>query len=335
MLLLRGYGLLIDKLLRILYYIRMGKNSMSVIIGHELEDKRRAETEYLQMVAEDFENAEAVLGMLGKGGQLTEEDIIIPIRKSDKFSMRKHVTCFAKYTHTHTFYEMIYVHKGRCVQYAGGEQAPRIICEREVCLLSPGTLHALEPAAEDDLALKIVIPPDVFDFAANSIGASGLTAPDGIAYFTTDGSRFAPLLFALLDETFTEKQSAGLAVKHYLALMLLELVRENPATDKEFHDGLKSYIEADFARASLSGFSELLGYSPRQTARIIKQKLGKSFSDMSAQLRIARAAELLRLTDASVETIAAELGYAGASGLYKQFSAHFGLTPGEYRNLTG
>lgn len=46
-----------------------------------------------------------------------------------------------------------------------------------------------------------------------------------------------------------------------------------------------------------------------------------------------QAAKLLAQTELPVEQVAAEVGYADPSAFYRQFSAAFGMTPGEYRRL--
>ena len=44
---------------------------------------------------------------------------------------------------------------------------------------------------------------------------------------------------------------------------------------------------------------------------------------------------LLAETDAPIASIAGELGYANPSGLYKQFSRAYGMTPRAYRACCG
>jgi OsmC subfamily peroxiredoxin len=66
---------------------------------------------------------------------------------------------------------------------------------------------------------------------------------------------------------------------------------------------------------SLDQAAEALGTSKRTLARRMESVLGKSPFAFVQDLRIARAVHLLRTTDASVDQIAAEVGYAGGTTL--------------------
>jgi OsmC subfamily peroxiredoxin len=66
---------------------------------------------------------------------------------------------------------------------------------------------------------------------------------------------------------------------------------------------------------SLDQAAEALGTSKRTLARRMERVLGKSPFAFVQDLRIARAVHLLRTTDASVDQIAAEVGYAGGTTL--------------------
>ena len=55
-------------------------------------------------------------------------------------------------------------------------------------------------------------------------------------------------------------------------------------------------------------------------------------NDYLIQLRIKRAMELLKQTDASVEEVCREIGYANVSYFNKIFKARTGLTPGQFRH---
>ena len=48
--------------------------------------------------------------------------------------------------------------------------------------------------------------------------------------------------------------------------------------------------------------------------------------------RFQRALMLLVETELPVEQIAAKIGYENYSYFYRQFKAHYGVTPGQYRS---
>lgn len=50
------------------------------------------------------------------------------------------------YYHTHDFYELIYVYRGRGGQYLAGEKDALRMETGDVCLLTPGKIHAMMPS---------------------------------------------------------------------------------------------------------------------------------------------------------------------------------------------
>lgn len=68
---------------------------------------------------------------------------------------------------------------------------------------------------------------------------------------------------------------------------------------------------------------------------LFKRKAGKTYSDYLLELRINKAEELLRLTNASVEDIAQQVGYNDYFYFLKIFKKTTGITPAAFRkNLT-
>ncbi len=92
-----------------------------------------------------------------------------------------------------------------------------------------------------------------------------------------------------------------------------------------------SYLESNFADASLSELADLLGYSDSYATRWIKKTLGKSFSVMLCEKRCSIAAEMLKNTDVSVRDIINVTGYSNESFFRKTFSKLYGLNPAKYR----
>ena len=77
---------------------------------------------------------------------------------------------------------------------------------------------------------------------------------------------------------------------------------------------------ADYCGRSLSGFSHLF-----------RSQTGTTFRDYLQRLRMQRACELLRSTDASVGDVVHEVGYSDATSFIRKFKREFGLTPASFR----
>ena len=65
--------------------------------------------------------------------------------------------------------------------------------------------------------------------------------------------------------------------------------------------------------------SSLLGLSPSQTLRKIKADSGKSVNQYIREIRLEKAAKLLKQTDQSIAEISYQVGFSSASYFSKSF----------------
>lgn len=96
---------------------------------------------------------------------------------------------------------------------------------------------------------------------------------------------------------------------------------------------LNDYFENNIKTASLSEFAATQNYNVNYISRLIKNRTGRSFSELLSLYRINRAKQLLTESNLTIEDIAFEVGYSNTSGLYKQFFSMIGMKPSEYRNI--
>jgi AraC-like DNA-binding protein len=82
---------------------------------------------------------------------------------------------------------------------------------------------------------------------------------------------------------------------------------------------------------TLSRFAAELGFSERQASRLVRERLGCSFGDRVAALRVARARRLLAESDLPVIEVAAEAGFGSLGHFNQRFRASTGSTPSAFR----
>ena len=99
---------------------------------------------------------------------------------------------------------------------------------------------------------------------------------------------------------------------------LVNLLNENPASD------LLDMSFADLVRETRC--------TPRHLSRIFHQVVGMSFREKQAQVRLARAQELLATTESKVVEVALESGYQSLSLFNLMFKRRFGMTPARWRD---
>ena len=78
---------------------------------------------------------------------------------------------------------------------------------------------------------------------------------------------------------------------------------------------------------------EIAGCSGGHLARLFRDELGLSFSDYLIELRMQKAAELLRSSEHTIQHIAVRVGYGDPSRFGVHFRRRFGQSPGAFRDL--
>ncbi|MCY3701661.1 MAG: GlxA family transcriptional regulator [Rhodospirillales bacterium] len=82
---------------------------------------------------------------------------------------------------------------------------------------------------------------------------------------------------------------------------------------------------------SVDRIARAAGISPRQLTRLFRSQLGRSPGQFYLDLRVDRAASLLRQTSMSISEIAVGCGFQSASHLGRFLKRRHGATPGQWR----
>lgn len=93
------------------------------------------------------------------------------------------------------------------------------------------------------------------------------------------------------------------------------------------------YIEKNYHQITLEEMAKHFGFNPNYLSDYLKKQTGKTFIQLVHLQRINVAAEYLTYTTATIEKIAARVGYENPSYFYKIFKKNFKISPAEYRNL--
>lgn len=86
---------------------------------------------------------------------------------------------------------------------------------------------------------------------------------------------------------------------------------------------------------SLEQLARQLNYSPQYISRKFKEQTGSSPMDYIVRLRLDEARALLLSATASLQEIAAYVGYPDLMYFSRMFKKHTGITPGQYRKRYG
>ncbi len=94
---------------------------------------------------------------------------------------------------------------------------------------------------------------------------------------------------------------------------------------------LKQMPASELLELDFHGLAQMTRCTSRHLSRIFYQLVGMSFRDKRAELRLARARELLATSDAKVVEVALESGYKSLSLFNLMFARRFGTSPSKWR----
>lgn len=316
----------------------MNDTFSTILNMHEADDNKQANIEELMTAAieKEFANGKEILDTAGllsisvqdfMSGKIIDFPII-PIRQSDEFYIKKHTESQVPYFHSHKFYELIYVHWGKCLQQF--KDGSKICLTKGQCLLlCPNAIHKIEKSKRSDIILKFVIPCSLFKQTGGRVLSDRLFETTILFENISETAEFS--ILKLLQEQSCNAQFKDLIIQSYLTIIFTELVNMQKH-DIAIETILNDYFDKNIKAASLAEFAASQNYNANYISRLIKNRTGKSFSELLSLYRINRAKQLLT-TNLTIENIAFEVGYSNTSGLYKQFFSILGMKPSEYRNI--
>lgn len=117
-------------------------------------------------------------------------------------------------------------------------------------------------------------------------------------------------------------------------LTLEDVARDIPAAPQDVLSVISEQIRRQILSGSVS--IDLVARAMDTSIRSLQRELsreGTDFRSMTNALRVARARELLRGTEASITNIAADIGYSSLSNFTRAFRKSSGISPRQFRAL--
>lgn len=242
--------------------------------------------------------------------------------------------------HRHSFAEMEYIESGSGENVVNGETYE--LKRGAVSLLMPWHVHELYVDKNNPPRIKKCSFRIETLESGNALlkSVSGMIIGGGdyrpVVYFTEEEAlRFEEVF----DKALEESKSAGGYKTEILTALTTEMVvmfmrKAAVEEEREFSvwDILKA-IETSFNKkdTTLESIADTFGYSPSHVAKLLRDNVGMSFSEVLDDVRIRNAAYMLMYTRASVEEIANSVGYKTKSGLYNMFVRIKGVSPSVFR----
>lgn len=98
---------------------------------------------------------------------------------------------------------------------------------------------------------------------------------------------------------------------------------------------VRMYIDDHYTNPNLSlkHLEDTFGISGKYISSLFREETGEKFVDYLSKLRMKQAEELLLKSEATVQDIAAQVGYTNAMTFIRGFKKQFGMTPGDFRKI--
>ena len=280
---------------------------------------------------------------------LTDEDYFED-QLFDSIYIRRHNRYTPAFEHSHIFFEIIYVLRGRCVHSVS--HSTMEMAGGDLCLLPPGLRHSLSVTDDDSIILNILIRRDTIeDIFFNVLKDKTLIASFflGSLYrknyasclmFHTDGdAELAKILLEMYEEQTDRDEYANRILGCMLPIFFTKLIRKHkshqefPDIPDTADDALFSYLAAHYDTVTLAQLADHLNYTVPYCSCYIKKVTGYTFSRLVRQIRLKKAESLLTSANISIHDISVKLGYHNPESFMKVFKKEYGMTPGQYRAL--
>lgn len=251
--------------------------------------------------------------------------------------------------HTHDYVEVIYMCKGTTTHIIDGNKI--VLNEGELLFLGQNTRQEIEAAGENDISVNFIIKPDFFDSPLQLISEEETPLKQFVVdclknngnnsrYLHFNVSDILPIqnlienLIWMLIYGSNTKRKLNETTMGLLFLQLLEFTDRLSYKDEQERTVMQvlRYVENNYREASLKELCDKLHYDICTLSREIKQKTGKTFTELVQEKRLSQSSFLLRNTDMRVSEVAISVGYDNISYFHRIFNKKYGMSPKKYRD---
>lgn len=274
--------------------------------------------------------------------KLLEAGKVIEIRTHTRF------VHFPK--HTHNYIEVIYMCCGSTHHIINDEDV--ILQQGELLFLSQNATQEIYLAGEEDIAVNFIVLPEFFEYGLNMMEPEenqlrsfvidclkGEREAAGYLHFkVTDVLPVQNLVENLIWTLWNKqpnKRRTNQATMGLLFLQLMncteKLVTDEGAGQQKLMISVLSYIENNYKEGELTELANSLHYDVYWLSREIKNRTGKTYTELIQAKRLGQAAYLLSATGLSVAEVSEAVGYDNISYFHRIFQKKYGTTPRKYR----
>lgn len=262
-------------------------------------------------------------------------------------SLRTHTRFIHFPEHTHDYVEVVYMCSGSTTHIVNGKTIR--LNQGELLFLGQSARQEICRAEENDIAVNLVVLPEFFKEALSTIGEEATplrrflldclfgqnTGPGYLLFQVADDVPIQNLVENLIHSLVYDTPNRRKVSQMTMTLLFLQLLGH---TDKLAWDSQEEtilqvlrYVDGHYVDGSLQEAAGMLRCDISSLSREIRQKTGKTYTELVQEKRLNQAAFLLRTTERKVEDIALAVGYENISYFHRIFRREYGLSPRQFR----
>ena len=269
------------------------------------------------------------------------------LEKGKQIAIRPHTRFVHFPEHTHDYVEMVYMCRGETTHLVNGTKI--VLKQGELLMLGQHARQEIEPAGEEDIAVNLIVRPAFLQGILSFLGneetplrgfvlncLSGNTETGYLYFRVSEVLPVQNLIENLLWTMIHDHANRRGIYQMTLGLLMAELLEHTDSLrfsspEEEIIVQALRYIEEHYRDGSLTELSQLTHYDFAALSRLIKNRTGKTYTDLIQEKRLSQAAWLLTNTGRRVDEIARLTGYENISYFHRLFSSRFGVSPRQYR----
>lgn len=269
------------------------------------------------------------------------------LEKGKLMTVRPHTRFIRFPKHTHDYVEMVYMCAGKSIHHVGDTTV--MLHAGDLLILAQNAEQEIEPAGMDDIAVNFIVHPDFFSGVLRYLGEQDTPLKQFLIDCMCGQSDMQYLLFQVSEVVSIQNLIENLLFTHFsqvwnkremqqitMGLLMMQLINHTDTLQTGTGEQnaivtVLRYIEARYRNGTLTEVAADLHYNIHFLSRLIKQKTGKTFTELIQEKRLSEAGWLLRNTDTNIDDIAAAVGYENISYFHRLFRACYGQSPKQYR----
>lgn len=265
--------------------------------------------------------------------------------------------------HSHDFFELVYVLEGevnewiedQCIRLEAGDfiLLDKNIRHVEEYIQSKKTAGCVFLAMDDECVKTMAEserpyenPQSILRFLLNNLNSENTTSKSYYHFRSLSSKEFTPSeaeneMNAILSELADKKPGFILMIQGHLRRLFGIL--ENPKKYEQLSScstldqkediiaQINLLMEASMGLMDKRELAEQMNYNAAYLCRIIKESLGKSFTQYRLSFRLEAAKELLINSNLSITEICDKLLFTNRTYFYRAFESSVGMTPQQFR----